>query len=301
MKHRKYEKIHRLGKDEVEGILEGYCYIQEKVDGANASIWLDDGVIKCGSRSRDVSAEQFNGLPAWVYAHEGIRRFFDTYGEEFTLYGEWLVRHTISYNELSYKKFYLYDVYSNNDNLYIPIDMVYSMAKEFDIPVVPLRLEKDNPTLEEISAFIGMTDFGDRGEGIVIKNHGFKNKFGDMVYAKMVTESFKEDNGIAFGGNNKHSDTYWEIYVMNKYITLERVRKVMQKLESKIDSKWDMKHIPMVMGATYHDMIQEEAWDIQKKVPKLDFKALERICYKKIKAIFIEIINDDISVAHANH
>jgi len=29
---KKYPKIHRLGKEETEGILEGTCYIQEKID-----------------------------------------------------------------------------------------------------------------------------------------------------------------------------------------------------------------------------------------------------------------------------
>lgn len=41
----KYPKIHRLGKEETEGILNALCYIQEKIDGANTSIWIgEDGV-----------------------------------------------------------------------------------------------------------------------------------------------------------------------------------------------------------------------------------------------------------------
>ena len=31
---RSYGKIHRLGKEETEGILQGFCHVQEKVDGA---------------------------------------------------------------------------------------------------------------------------------------------------------------------------------------------------------------------------------------------------------------------------
>jgi len=52
----KYPKIHRLGKSETEGILDGQCYIQEKIDGANTSIWMDeDGTIHCGSRNNDLT------------------------------------------------------------------------------------------------------------------------------------------------------------------------------------------------------------------------------------------------------
>lgn len=300
MSFRAYEKIHRLGKEETEGILIGTCYVQEKVDGANTSIWFEDGQIKCGSRSQEVTNAAFNGFPAWVKLHEGINNFFKTTSGHI-LYGEWLVRHTVSYNELSYKKFYLFDVYSIDEGRYLDIDTVYMIAEEFDIPVVPLRLKKENPTLEEIKVFLGLSDFGDRGEGLVIKNMQFRNSFGDSCYAKIVTESFKEDNGITFGGNNKHSDTYWEMYVCNKYITLERVQKIMQKMQPKVEEKLDMKHIPMIMGAMYHDMLQEEIWEIQKKVPKIDFQALQRVCNKKSRQIFIELITGDISVAHQPH
>lgn len=48
----KYPKIHRLEKEEVEGILKGECIIQEKIDGANTSIWFDQGKIKVASRNR---------------------------------------------------------------------------------------------------------------------------------------------------------------------------------------------------------------------------------------------------------
>ena len=48
MTFKKYPKIHRLGKEETEGILDGVCYIEEKLDGANASIWIDKrGEITC--------------------------------------------------------------------------------------------------------------------------------------------------------------------------------------------------------------------------------------------------------------
>ena len=106
-----YRKIHRLGKEETEGILVGTCYIQEKVDGANTSIWLENGVVRCGSRSQDLWGKSFNGFPEYVSNHDGIQKFFAENGSKYRLYGEWLVRHTIAYKELAYKKFYLFDIY----------------------------------------------------------------------------------------------------------------------------------------------------------------------------------------------
>lgn len=57
----KYPKIHRLGSDENEGILFGKCFVQEKIDGANTSIWVEGGEIKCGSRNNELSGG-FNGF-----------------------------------------------------------------------------------------------------------------------------------------------------------------------------------------------------------------------------------------------
>jgi hypothetical protein len=297
---RTYEKIHRLGKEETDGILEGVCYIQEKVDGANTQIWYANDTLHMGSRSKEIT-EGFNGFCDYVRSHVGINGFFLTHGTKYRLYGEWLVRHTIAYNELAYKKFYLFDVYDNETEQFLEIKEVYALAEKFGINIVPLRAVIENPTKEMLDEWVGKTDFGDRGEGIVIKNKDFKNKFGDRVNAKIVTESFKEDNGVVFGGNNKHSDTYWEVYVMNKYMTLERVRKITQKAEAKIDGRLDMKHIPMIMGMAYHDLIEEECWTISQDVPEINFKTLRRICDKKSKQIFVELLTGDVSVAHRSN
>lgn len=300
MEFRVYEKIHRLGKEETDGYLLGTISVQEKVDGANTSIWLKDGEIRCGSRNNDVTEGSFNGFVEYAKNHEGIKRFFER-NPEWRLYGEWLVRHTIAYNETAYKKFYLFDILMGEDGdgkpMYMDANQVRVMAETYDIPSVPFLGKFTNPTLEQLTKLVGKSEFGDRGEGVVLKNPNFVNKFGDFCYAKMVTQQFKEDNAIVFGGNNKHSDTYWEMYVVNKYVTLPRVKKVMDKIQPTIDERIDMKHIPMICSSVYHDLITEEAWDIVNKVQSLNFFKLKSLVNKKAKQVFVDILNDSISVA----
>lgn len=295
--HRHYGKIHRLGKEETLGILEGTCAVQEKVDGANVQIWLEDGVLKMGSRTRILrDEEEFNGFVPYVKEHKGINDLLEQM-PELRLYGEWLVRHTIAYKETSYKKFYLFDIWDDVTQCFVPAEIVREFGERFDIPTVPMHGTFQNPTVEQLQEFVGKSEFGDRGEGIVIKNLDFRNSFGELCFGKIVTESFKEDSAVAFGGNNKHSDTYHEVYVVNKYMTLPRVKKIMDKLQSVIEEKLDMKHIPRICNSAYHDMLIEEIWAIQKDVPKLDLKALQRIAFKKAKQIYVDILNNDISVA----
>jgi hypothetical protein len=299
--HKNYGKIHRIGKEEVEGILIGKCSIQEKVDGANTSIWLDsDGNLKMGSRTRILGDEEFNGFVPYVKNHEGIIDFLDK-NPTMRLFGEWLVRHTVEYKETAYRKFYLFDIWDDVEQKFLDASQVYTVASSYGISMVPIRGEFENPTLDQINEFVGKSDFGDRGEGVVIKNYDFKNGFGDMCFAKIVTESFKEDNAISFGGNNKHSDTYSEMYVVNKYMTLPRIKKIMDKLQPEINERLDMKHIPRIMGMAYHDLLTEEIWEIAKKVASLDFKALERCANKKAKQVYVDILAGDISVADLQH
>ncbi len=293
----KYRKIQRLGKEETDGILEGTCHIQEKVDGANTSIWIDGNNVLCmGSRTRTLGDEEFNGFVPYVKRHDGIIELI-AYHPEWRLYGEWLVRHTISYKETAYKKWYMFDIFDGEKMKFLSIPEVNEIAEHFGIETVPYLGVYHNPTVDLLKSLMSSSAFGDRGEGIVIKNLEFVNKFGDLEYAKIVTESFKEDNGVTFGGNNKHSDSYWEMYVVNKYMTLARIQKIMSKIQPEIDRRLDMKHIPRIMGTAYHDMITEEAWEIANKVPVLDYKTLKRIADKKAKQIFVDILNEDISVA----
>ena len=290
-----YGKIHRLGKDEVEGVLLGTVHVQEKLDGANTSIWLDEGVLCMGSRTRMLGDEEFNGFVPYVKDHEGINNLLANH-PDYRLFGEWLVRHTISYKETAYKKFYLFDIRVEGEG-YLPAEKVREIALEYGIETVPLHGVFENPTLEFLMEFVGKTEFGDMGEGIVLKNLGFKNKFGDTTFAKIVTEKFKEHNAITFGGNNKFSDTYWEVYIVNKYMTLARVQKIMNKLQPEINERFDMKHIPRIAGTAYHDMLTEEVWEIANKVDHIVFKTLKRIAFAKAKQIYVDILNESISVA----
>ena len=61
MQFRKYMHIERLGREEVEGILDGVVYIQPKIDGSNAVVYLNDkGELTAGSRNRELTLEADN-------------------------------------------------------------------------------------------------------------------------------------------------------------------------------------------------------------------------------------------------
>jgi hypothetical protein len=302
MQFTKYPKIHRLGKEETDDLLTGdegtlFVTVEEKIDGANTSIWLDDaGVVQCGSRTRQLPAdESFNGFTEWARNQESIVSYLNEHPDRI-LYGEWLVRHTISYNETAYKKWYLYDIYDSTAEEFIPSRDVKLVAEEYGFNT-PQVFAEGFLSEEQIREFVGKSNLGEQGEGVVIKRYGWKNRFGDHAYAKIVTQKFQENNAITFGGNNKHSDTYQEMYFVQKYCTLARVEKIMNKIQPEIDRRLDMEHIPRVSNTCYHDMITEEAWEIAQTGKVVDFKQLKRLATKKFIQIYKDILTGDISVA----
>lgn len=57
-KFKEYQHIQKLGISEVDGILNGKCYISYKIDGTNSCVFLkDDGSLGFGSRHKEVTKD----------------------------------------------------------------------------------------------------------------------------------------------------------------------------------------------------------------------------------------------------
>lgn len=296
MEYKKYPKIHRLGKEETDGILNVPLVVQEKIDGANISIFMHEGKVRCGTRTRMLPEdESFNGFQEAVQANSDLAMYLNEEPDHI-LYGEWLVKHTITYPDEAYRKIYLFDVYDTKADKWM---------RQIDVQVLATALGLEYPyifasgmmTPELIDEYVGKSAIAPAGEGVVLKNSEFTNVFGDHAYAKVVTQNFKEANAIVFGGNNKYSATYWEMYIVNKYCTTSRVQKIMQKLQSEKDKRLGMEDSPRIGMTCYHDMITEEIWDIAKKVPAVNFKSLQRLSMKKSIQIYHDILNNSLSIA----
>lgn len=313
--HIKYPKIKRLGEEDNDGILLGKVYVQEKVDGANAQIWIENGEIKCGSRTQELTGG-FNGFVEYAKSHEGIRTFLEE-NPSCRLFGEWLVRHTIAYNETVYRKFYLFDVMvlPNEFKLegedeeeierqkarqctWYTIERVYETGIKYNLETVQLFGVFENPLPEVFQEFVGKSILGDKGEGIVLKNPLFINKWGDHVSAKVVTQEFKEDNALTFGGNNKHSETYVEMKLVNEAMTMPRIQKIMQKLQPMVEKRLGREETGRVIEMAYHDMFEEEIWEFVKKHKQIDFSHLENLAKKKAVKIYHDLLDGHISVAY---
>lgn len=301
MVYRQYPKIHRIGKDEVTGILDLPVIVQEKIDGANSSIFWLDGEIRFGTRTRMLPLdESFRGFNEWVQEHKGkIAEWFNNGNQDKILYGEWLVKHTLEYPKDRYEKFYLFDIYDKVQDKNLSQTEVKQVAEQIGAEY-PEIFAEGKFSLDQIKEYVGKSAIAPKGEGVVIKNIDFVNQFGDHCYAKIVTSGFQEKNNILFGNNNKSSPVYTEMAIVNNYISFARVKKVIQKLESLHNRPMRIEDSGMVAGSVYHDMLTEEIWDIQKKYRAVDFNALRRIGFKRSIVLFHDILENGISSLEAD-
>jgi len=294
---RKYMHVERFGNDEVQGIELGDCYIFPKLDGTNASTWLSpDGDLCAGSRNRELSIDRDNaGFFGWAVDRTNILDFHLMY-PHLTLYGEWLVPHSLkTYREEAWRNFYVFDVWDWSDNCYLHYEAYLPLLVEYDIDCIPAVSTIKNGAydqfLKQLDQNIFLIEDGKGvGEGIVIKNYNFQNKFGRTTWAKLITNTFKDTNIKAFGPTVKQGKQMVEQEIVETYITKHLIDKVYSKIVNSNDG-WNSRYIPQLLGTVFHDLVTEELWDIIKKFknPTVNFKTLNTLTIMKIKELRSEL------------
>ena len=300
MEFRKYQHIERFGTMEVDGIELGLCYVFPKIDGTNSSVWIgDDGQIHAGSRKRELSLDNDNaGFMNAICKDERIMAYLKAHPTH-RLFGEWLVPHSLkTYRDDAWRRFYVFDVCVDADNEvgleYIPYTIYQPLVEEFGLDyLAPLRILK-NGNLED---FIKCTeennflikDGSGVGEGIVIKNYDFYNKYHRQTWAKIVTSEFREKHYKEMGAPLKENRLVEED-IVDKFVTAAFVEKEYAKIVNECDG-WTSKMIPRLLSSVFHELVCEEMWNILKsfKNPTINFKVLNNMTIAKIKAVMPQI------------
>ena len=285
MEFRKYQHVEKIGTSHVEGLLSVRVGVFPKLDGANASIWMENGELCCGSRNMKLDAHNtLNGFYQYVMKHEGIREFMKNY-PHLTLYGEWLTPHTIkNYNSTAWYQFYLFDVVTSTGE-YIDYSTYYKPAMIDGIKLLSPLAVLDNPTINDIINVAETNDYlmesGHIGEGVVCKRYDYVNPYGRTVWGKYVRPTFRMDK------YTKHTDTdnltLVEEKIINDVITYELVKKEEAKLLENENFSGNI--IPATLSTVWNCLITEELLSELKKHknPKIDFKVLNRACVNKTK------------------
>lgn len=305
--YKKYMHIEKLGSGEVEGILDGTCYLFYKIDGTNSCVWYDEdlGTLMFGSRNRELSLEQDNSnfMRTMIFEPRlnGMRTDLLNFlkkNKNVIVYGEWLVPVNIKrYKDDAWKNFYVFDVYDAETGEYWNYD---DYKREFDkdypnIKYVPLICKLDNPTEEEVKAHLA--DTGNflisegLGEGIVIKNYAFVNKYGRRTWAKVLTEDFLAcKRGLR--SQKREAQEAGESVERNiiKMMTVDHVIKEKAKvMERRGSPTWESQFIPELLNRAFMEFFRDNWEIILKKYhnPTINFQTLKRYSDEFVKSIIL--------------
>jgi hypothetical protein len=296
MEFKKYQHLERFGTDEVEDIELGECYVFPKLDGTNASVWLSNGELKAGSRNRELSLDKDNaGFMAWAVQQDNLKAYL-TENPTHRLFGEWLVPHSLkTYKTDAWRQFYVFDVAIDREPLYERDDAIEYLHYEeyapklasFGITHIPPICKLVNGSYEQFvnqlrnSVYL-IEDGKGAGEGIVLKQYGYRNKYGRTTWAKIVSNEFKEQHVRAMGANEIKGEKLIEEEIAKQYVTPSLVEKEHAKIALE---GWNSKKIPQLLNTVYYSVITEESWNFVKKYknPKVDFGRLQHFVFHAVK------------------
>ena len=294
----KYQHLERYGNTEVDGIEVGTCYVFPKLDGTNGSVWMDPTKtipFSCGSRNRELAIDNDNAgfMNAMVDDVSVVTYMYAN--PDHVLYGEWLVPHTLkTYNDDAWRKFYVFDVFDRNKERLLNYDEYSAPLIAAGINIIaPIAIIK-NGSIDHFTECLSkahylVKDGEGSGEGIVIKNYDYKNKYGRQTWAKIVTNEFKAKHHTEMGAPVIGGEIVEE-KIAAKYVTQALVDKVEAKIVNEMGG-WSSKYIPRLIHTVYYDLVTEETWNFVKefKNPKVDFKVLSHYVTAKIKELKKEL------------
>lgn len=301
MEYKSYQHIEKLGREECDGILNGTVTIQPKIDGTNSVVWLgDDGNVHAGSRKRELSLDNDNaGFKAQIIGDENINSYLHKHHNHY-VYGEYLVPHTIrTYDSDAWKKFYIFDVFELNDNYgrYLSYDEYVPLLEEFNLTYIPEIVRLENPSIEEVADCIKKTHYlmpeGATPEGVIAKNYSYKNKWGHVVWGKIVAEEFYDRKTMLRTKNHENkNEEKFEKKIANEYITEVLIRKEYAKVLNEYPNAKRNEIIGRTLTNVYESFIDEDLLTAVRKNRKctISFLKMKTESDNRVK----EVLGDEL-------
>lgn len=296
----KYLHALRLGDPEIEDFLDGDgpFYVFPKLDGTNAVVWADeDGAVHAGSRNRELSIDNDNcGFYNWLLSENG-KEVCDmaVKSQGCVLYGEWLgapgAKQPGSIKSYVKQGFFLFDVKCLQTGAYVPFEQYKCMADKCGVQCVePLAvLSAEEVSEGRITVLAEGNCFnlpnGRVGEGVVVKNYGYRSKYGNYEVAKLVRQEYKD-------GKSKKDmpENVDEKAVINDLVCDNDVWKTVAKAEAHFKREFsctDRAMVGFMFGNVWGDFLTEEMRVVAKKyghVP-LKFDTLKKECDGKVRKV----------------
>jgi len=179
-------------------------------------------------------------------------------------------------------------VYNDEAQGYLDYTTYQPLVEEVQLDYIPPLARVKNGSYDHFIHVLGnnnlfIQDGKGTGEGIVLKNYQYYNKFGNQTWAKIITSEFKEKHHKTMGCPETEK-TMVEERIASEYVTQALVDKTHAKIVA--DGGWSSRSIPRLLETVYHDVVTEELWTILKKNKEykiINFPVLKHFVFKQVK------------------
>lgn len=185
-------------KNEIENFLNYKITIEEKIDGANLGIFIENGEIIIQNRSHFITPSyhpQFALIGDWLNENQyDIRKIINN--NNWILYGEWLyAKHSIVYTNLP-DYFVLFDIYDRDIDKFLSRDVVEKLILGTNINLINKISEGVYKYTElnkiENLAYSKSKYYDGPVEGVYLRIYDDDNKY-LKERAKIVRHNFLEE------------------------------------------------------------------------------------------------------------
>lgn len=171
-----------IPKDDVKTyFLNREVLIEEKIDGANMGLSIQDHQIRAQNRSHYVSSEyhpQFKYLEKWIHQHASA--LWDVLqSDRYILYGEWCyAKHSIPYDALS-DWFTAFDMFDRLENKFWSRSRLEAHLEGTGIAHIPLIAKGSFPNIEALKNLVQTKSryYDGPVEGIVVRVNDDKGEY----------------------------------------------------------------------------------------------------------------------------
>lgn len=294
LKFERYQSLKKYLAPETDGIDLGTTYVFPKLDGTAAQVYRGENGLEFTSRNRVLTEEEDNADFYKLFKNDTrLIEFFEDHPDT-RLYGEFLVKHTFKdYTDDAWGKFYIYDVVK--EDRYTVYEDYANLLDEYGLDYIPVLAKVQNGEFETFLHLMNnhntylVKDGCGVGEGIVLKNYQYVNKFGNIVWAKMITNEFKNQHRKAMGPLEYNLEPI-EFKIANKYVTDALVEKEFHKIILD-QGEWSNKLMPRLLETVFYCLITEEFYTAIKKekVRQVDIMKLQKHAYRRVKEVLLQM------------
>ncbi|MCK9249344.1 MAG: RNA ligase family protein [Solirubrobacteraceae bacterium] len=173
--------------------------VEEKLDGSNVVIWVDDGVPRVATRggadTMDRSGQR-GRVRAWAMEHAGD--LVEALGDRLALYAEWLLlRHGVPYDRLP-SPLVVLDLYDRDAGRFLDTAERDRIAQRVGVPVPPTVYVGTLGAPERLLELLGPSRYADaRAEGLVVRT-GAPDDDGAPRIAKLVDDRWQRPTDEQF-------------------------------------------------------------------------------------------------------